>query len=99
AQEALLEIADSFSPRVEDAGEGLVYLDLEGLPQLREVDSQQSTIHCPSGCHPEEIHIPPACHPEERIPSRCHPEERSPSRCHPEERSDEGSAPVLTPSI
>jgi protein ImuB len=37
AQEALLEIADTFSPKVEDASEGLVYLDLEGLPQLREV--------------------------------------------------------------
>ena len=44
AQEALLEIADTFSPRVEDAGEGLVYLDLEGLPQLREVNSQQPTV-------------------------------------------------------
>jgi nucleotidyltransferase/DNA polymerase involved in DNA repair len=44
AQEALLEIADSFSPRVEDAGEGLVYFDLEGLPQLREADSQQSGL-------------------------------------------------------
>lgn len=31
AQETLLEIAESFSPRVEDAGEGLVYLDIEGL--------------------------------------------------------------------
>ena len=39
AQEALLEVADTFSPRVEDAGEGLVYLDLEGLPSLRAVDS------------------------------------------------------------
>ncbi len=34
AQEALLEIADSFSPRVEDAGDGVVYLDLAGLPGL-----------------------------------------------------------------
>src|SRR5712692_8687532 len=34
AQEALLEIADSFSPRVEDAGEGVVYFDLQGLPSL-----------------------------------------------------------------
>src|SRR6266536_2846307 len=34
AQEALLEIADSFSPRVEDAGEGVVYLDLDGIPAL-----------------------------------------------------------------
>ncbi|MCA1580690.1 MAG: hypothetical protein LC796_04720 [Acidobacteria bacterium] len=28
-------MADSFSPRVEDAGEGSVYLDLDGLPGLR----------------------------------------------------------------
>jgi protein ImuB len=34
AQEALLEIAETFSPRVEDAGEGLAYLDLAGLPSL-----------------------------------------------------------------
>jgi nucleotidyltransferase/DNA polymerase involved in DNA repair len=31
AQEALIEVAESFSPRVEDAGEGTVYLDLAGL--------------------------------------------------------------------
>lgn len=31
AQESLLEAAESFSPRVEDAGEGLLYLDLDGL--------------------------------------------------------------------
>ncbi len=31
AQEALLEIADRFSPRVEDAGEGIAYLDVEGI--------------------------------------------------------------------
>jgi protein ImuB len=31
AQEALLEVAESFSPRVEDAGEGVAYLDVEGL--------------------------------------------------------------------
>jgi protein ImuB len=53
AQEALLEIADTFSPRVEDAGEGLVYLDLEGLPQLREIGSPQSTVDSPPSCHPE----------------------------------------------
>jgi len=45
AQEALLEIADSFSPRVEDAVEGVVYLDLDGLPSL---------TRGPSPCHPEE---------------------------------------------
>ena len=35
AQQALLEVAESFSPRVEDAGEGVVYVDLEGHPALR----------------------------------------------------------------
>jgi protein ImuB len=35
AQEAMLEVADAFSPRVEDAGEGVMYLDLEGIPALR----------------------------------------------------------------
>jgi protein ImuB len=30
AQEALLEVAETFSPRIEDAGEGLVYLDVSG---------------------------------------------------------------------
>ena len=32
AQEALLEIADGFSPRVEDAGGGVLYFDLDGVP-------------------------------------------------------------------
>ncbi|MEA2462475.1 MAG: protein ImuB, partial [Acidobacteriota bacterium] len=31
AQEALVEVAETFSPRVEDAGEGLVFLDVSGL--------------------------------------------------------------------
>src|SRR4051794_23117044 len=31
AQEALLEAAETFSPRVEDAGEGIVYLDISGM--------------------------------------------------------------------
>ena len=31
AQEALLEVAESFSPRVEDAGEGEAFLDVEGI--------------------------------------------------------------------
>jgi len=34
AQESLLEVAEGFSPRVEDAGEGTAYLDLEGLERL-----------------------------------------------------------------
>ena len=31
AQEALLEVAEAFSPRVEDAGEGVAYLDADGI--------------------------------------------------------------------
>lgn len=31
AQEALFEVAETFSPRVEDAGEGLIYLDIDGI--------------------------------------------------------------------
>ncbi|MEM1180551.1 MAG: DNA polymerase Y family protein [Acidobacteriota bacterium] len=31
AQEALLDVAESFSPRIEDAGDGTVYLDVDGL--------------------------------------------------------------------
>ncbi len=31
AREALLEVVESFSPRVEDAGKGIAYLDLTGL--------------------------------------------------------------------
>jgi protein ImuB len=45
AQEALLEVADSFSPRVEDAGEGVVYLDLDGHPALARGKSSSSPVH------------------------------------------------------
>ncbi|HSP35094.1 MAG TPA: DNA polymerase Y family protein [Thermoanaerobaculia bacterium] len=38
AQEALLEVAESFSPRVEDAGEGVVYVDIGGME--RHFDSE-----------------------------------------------------------
>lgn len=31
AQEALFEVAETFSPRVEDAGEGLLYVDVTGM--------------------------------------------------------------------
>ncbi|MEM6795423.1 MAG: hypothetical protein AAF725_15705, partial [Acidobacteriota bacterium] len=31
AQEALLDVAESFSPRVESTAEGVVHLDIEGL--------------------------------------------------------------------
>ncbi len=31
AQEALFEVAETFSPRVEDAGEGVIYVDIAGM--------------------------------------------------------------------
>ncbi len=31
AQEALVEVAETFSPRIEDAGEGVVYIDIAGM--------------------------------------------------------------------
>src|SRR5262245_49019188 len=34
AEEALLEVAESFSPRVEDAGEGVVFVELDGHARL-----------------------------------------------------------------
>ena len=56
AQEALVEVAESISPRIEDAGQGVVYLDIEGLErhyeraegrgQRAEGDSSSSAL-CP----------------------------------------------------
>lgn len=43
AQEALLDVAESFSPRVEDAGEGLAYLDADGLE--RHHGSEEELAH------------------------------------------------------
>ena len=31
AQEALIEVAESFSPRIEDAGNGMVFIDIDGM--------------------------------------------------------------------
>ena len=31
AQEALMEVAETFSPRVEDAGEGIIFIDVSGM--------------------------------------------------------------------
>jgi protein ImuB len=40
-QDTLLEIAESFSPRIEDAGEGVVYLELDGLDRHFPGDSPE----------------------------------------------------------
>jgi protein ImuB len=45
AQEALTEVADSFSPRVESAGDGVVYFDAAGIPMPP----------LPPDCHPEPL--------------------------------------------
>ncbi len=44
AQDALLEIAESFSPRVEDGGEGIVYLELDGLERHFPGDSPEQEL-------------------------------------------------------
>ena len=40
AQEALLEVGETFSPRVEDAGEGMIYVDIAGM-ERHFMDSEQ----------------------------------------------------------
>ena len=44
AQDALLEIAESFSPRVEDAEEGTAYLELDGLERHFPGDSPEQEL-------------------------------------------------------
>lgn len=44
AQEALLDVAESFSPRVEDAGEGLAYLDANGLERHFPGDAPEEAL-------------------------------------------------------
>ena len=46
AQEALFDVAETFSPRVEDAGEGLVYIDIDGMSRHyeSELDLARSAI-------------------------------------------------------
>lgn len=44
AQEALLEVAESFSPRVEDGGEGLVFLDASGLDRHHPGESPEEEL-------------------------------------------------------
>ncbi|HEY3204487.1 MAG TPA: DNA polymerase Y family protein [Thermoanaerobaculia bacterium] len=47
AQQTLLEVAESFSPRVEDAEEGVVFLDLDGHPLLAGSVNPKSKIQNP----------------------------------------------------
>jgi protein ImuB len=53
AQEALAEAAETFSPRVESAGDGVVYFDAVGIPMLdrgvREADTPPQVLPLPSG--------------------------------------------------
>ena len=42
AQEALLEVAEAFSPRVEDPGEGIVYADIAGMQRHYENETEMA---------------------------------------------------------
>ncbi|HXH42053.1 MAG TPA: DNA polymerase Y family protein [Thermoanaerobaculia bacterium] len=44
AQESLLEVAETFSPRVEDAGEGVVFLDVTGMERHFDDGSRESGV-------------------------------------------------------
>ncbi len=56
AEEALVEVAEGFSPRVEDEGEGVVYLELDGHPllmssrHLPRSDAKTPAISAPHPC-------------------------------------------------
>src|SRR4029077_13599171 len=43
AEEALLDVAESFSPRVESAGGGVVFLEIDGLASLFGTESHLAT--------------------------------------------------------
>lgn len=48
AQEALFEVAETFSPRVEDAGEGVVFVDITGMARHfknDEVELAKAAVH------------------------------------------------------
>jgi len=51
AQAALCDAAESFSPRVEDAGTGVAYLDLDGLGSLYESESQLANALAQRAAH------------------------------------------------
>jgi protein ImuB len=44
AQEALLEVAERFSPRVEDAGEGMAYLDVNGIDRHFRTEAPEADL-------------------------------------------------------
>jgi protein ImuB len=44
AQEALLEVAETFSPRIEDPGDGVVYIDIAGMEKHFEVAGRGSQV-------------------------------------------------------
>jgi len=58
AQESLVEVAETFSPRVEDAGAGVVFLDVTGLERHfpSETDLAKAAIRAT-----EEVNLPGRC--------------------------------------
>lgn len=53
AQEALFEVAETFSPRVEDAGEGVVYVDVTGMARHFEKAARSQQKESSSSCDAE----------------------------------------------
>ncbi len=59
AQEALFDVAETFSPRVEDAGEGVVYVDVTGMERHYRLAEEQPTTDAaitsgsPANRHPD----------------------------------------------
>jgi protein ImuB len=51
AQEALIEVAETFSPRIEDAGNGMVFIDIEGLERHypSEEELAKAAMHAADG--------------------------------------------------
>jgi protein ImuB len=48
AQEALIEVAETFSPRIEDAGNGVVFIDIEGMERHYDVGARSGAPGAPA---------------------------------------------------
>lgn len=57
AQEALLEVAETFSPRVEDAGEGLLYVDVSGMERHYRLAAAPNDNGQPTTDNNAELHL------------------------------------------
>ena len=67
AQEALIEVAETFSPLIEDAGEGVVYIDIAGMERHF---TPTTTRAAGRGPRASARNIPRGARPERRGPPR-----------------------------